>query len=234
MEFKEKIIAFIDIVGFKDIVEKSEKGEGKSLNEILEILNIFNTPRNTVCADRDLKNEELDFIVTQISDCAIISAKNSDAGVVNLIEHCRNIASKFMLSGIMCRGFITIGNIYHAKNQVIGSGYQESYAGEPEVVAFGEVVENGEKEKTPFLEVGSKIVDYLKGINNSSFERVIKMSTHSDGHYHAINPFSCLTCFADLSDGEQLIKVKNTIGTFKGKIRVLSPDEKEKAFAKSK
>lgn len=57
MDYKEKVIAFIDIIGFKDIVEKSESGEGKSLNEILEILKIFNKPRDTVCADHYLKNE---------------------------------------------------------------------------------------------------------------------------------------------------------------------------------
>lgn len=234
MVFKEKVIAFIDIIGFKDLVKKSDKGEGKSLNEILEILDIFKVRSNTVCPNSKPKSDDLDFVITQITDCTIISAELSDAGIVNLIEHCRNITSKFMHSGIMCRGFITIGNIYHAKNQVIGTGYQEAYAGEPEVVAFGEVAENGEKEKTPFLEVGSKVVDYLKGMNNSSAERVIKTSIHSDGHYHAINPFSCLTCFADLSDKEQLINVKNTIGTFKDKIRVLSPDENQKALVKSK
>lgn len=206
----------------------------KILSKTQKILNAFKVRSKTDCPNSESKSDDLDFVITQISDCAIISAELSGAGIVNLIEHCRSVVSSLMLNGIMCRGYITKGNIYHTENQVIGTGYQNAYAGEPEVVAFGEVVENGEKEKTPFLEVGSKIVDYLKGINDSSVERVIKMSTHSDGHYHTINPFSCLTCFADLRDGEQLIKVKNTIGTFKGKIRVLSPDEKEKAFAKSK
>lgn len=235
MKFKEKIIAFIDIIGFKDIVEKSERGEGKSLDEVLKILNELTVRSNTVCPDSELKSNDLDFVITQISDCVIISAELSDAGIVNLIEHCRSVASCLMLNGIMCRGFITKGNIYHTENQVVGTGYQEAYAGEPEVVVFGEVVENDKKEKTPFLEISQKVVSYLSGINDSEVKKFIKMSTHSDGHYHAINPFSCITCLADLSDGEQLINnVKNIIGTFKDKIRVLSPNENPKAFAKSK
>ncbi|WP_421848728.1 hypothetical protein [Marinomonas sp.] len=228
MDFKEKVIAFIDIIGFKNIVENSEKGEGKSLSEILEILNIFNTPRNTVCA---LSDDDLDFVITQISDCAVISAELSDLGIVNLIEHCHSVTSGLMLDhGIMCRGYITIGNIYHTPTQVVGTGYQKAYLGEGKVIIFQQC-----DEKTPFVEIGPEVQKRLDDIHDPCIKSYIKLNTHSDDVYQAINPFSCLTRLADSSEHtKQLHRVKGIISGLKLKISTISPDEDKNAFAKSK
>lgn len=230
MHFKEKTIAFIDIIGFKSIVEKSEKGEGKSLNEILELLKKFKVRSNIDCPDRKLKSDDFDFVITQISDCAIISAELSDAGIVNLIEHCRSVVSSLMLDGIMCRGFITKGNIYHTENQVIGTGYQNAYVGEGKVSIFQQC-----DEKTPFVEIDPKVRKYLDETEDLCIKNYIKLNTYSDDLHQAINPFSCLIRLADLSDKiEQLHRVKEIISSLKSKISIISPDEDRKAFAKSK
>jgi len=37
MKFKETFIAFIDIFGFKSMIEAAERGEGQSLPEIFQL-----------------------------------------------------------------------------------------------------------------------------------------------------------------------------------------------------
>ena len=47
-EFQEKFIAFIDILGFKQMVAKAEAGQGFSLPEITELVDLLgsSTKRN--------------------------------------------------------------------------------------------------------------------------------------------------------------------------------------------
>lgn len=132
--------------------------------------------------------------------------------------------------GIMCRGFITIGNIYHTTTQVVGTGYQKAYSGEGKVIIFQQC-----DEKTPFVEIGPEVRKRLDDINDLCIKKYIKLNTHSDDVYQAINPFSCLTRLADSSEHiEQLHRVKGIISSLKSKISTISPDEDKKAFAKSK
>jgi hypothetical protein len=45
-EFKDKFIGFVDILGFKKLVETSETGTGMSLNNPLEVLKELGTPED--------------------------------------------------------------------------------------------------------------------------------------------------------------------------------------------
>ncbi len=43
MEYQEKFIAFVDILGFKKLVKDSENGTGMPLSELIELLQLFGT-----------------------------------------------------------------------------------------------------------------------------------------------------------------------------------------------
>jgi len=43
-EFKEKIIAFIDVLGFKKLVEATEAGSGMALSDLVELLKNLGSP----------------------------------------------------------------------------------------------------------------------------------------------------------------------------------------------
>ena len=66
---------------------------------------------------------------------------------------------RLMLEGILCRGSITRGMIFHTENQVIGSGYQEAYMSESAVTAFKK---DADERGTPFVELDQKVVDYIQ------------------------------------------------------------------------
>jgi hypothetical protein len=82
-----------------------------------------------------------DFQVTQISDCVVISAEVSPAGMINLVSHCFGIALRILTKGALCRGVITRGKIWHRDGQFIGRGYMRAFQSEPGV-AFMRADEN--------------------------------------------------------------------------------------------
>jgi len=139
MEFKDKFIAFVDILGFKKLVEAAETGTGMPLSNLLEALKEFGVPEDRkiyeqygprVCPNSPYIHRDLDFRLTQISDCVIISSEVSPAGVINLVGHCWGAVIQVLTKGIMCRGYITRGSVYHTDAQIIGSGYQKAYGKE--------------------------------------------------------------------------------------------------------
>ncbi len=140
MHTKDKFIAFIDILGFSAMVEAAEQdGNCSRLIELIETLKTVDQLQKErgigliLCPQSRSIAFDLDFQLTQISDCVVISAEVSPAGIMALINHCFTIALAFVLKGALCRGFITRGNIYHRDGQCIGTGYMRAYRNESKV-----------------------------------------------------------------------------------------------------
>ena len=132
-EYQDKFVAFIDVLGFKQLIEQSSAGVGEPLSEVLALLRTFGTQNErslfqqygpTLCPCSTAINRNLDFRLTQISDCVIVSSEVSPAGVINLLSHCTKIVVGCLIKGVMCRGYVTSGAIFHTDTQVIGTGYQ--------------------------------------------------------------------------------------------------------------
>lgn len=198
ISFKEKFIGFVDILGFKELVEAAEKGTGMPLVELLKIVKELGTPEDRVkfekygpkaCPASRYVQRDLDFKITQISDCVVVSTEVSPAGVINLIHYCWGAVIKLMTKGIMCRGYITRGSVYHTDTQIIGSGYQEAYRRESLVTAFKrEADERG----TPFVEVDPIICEYVRNSGDSCVKKMFSRYVKEDGAATALFPFKGL------------------------------------------
>src|SRR6266498_2787965 len=91
--FKDKFIAFVDILGWKKMVEAAEADTGKALPELLHLLTKLGSTSDpqhkfgpTICPQSLLRLPDLDFQVTQISDSVVLSAEVSPVGVINLVS----------------------------------------------------------------------------------------------------------------------------------------------------
>jgi len=194
MEFKEKIVAFVDILGWKDLVRQAESGTGRSLPELVGLLDCFGPVDQRArfedagpkcCPAATFHERNLDFRVTQVSDCAIISAEISPAGVINLINYCWTAVFHFLEHGIMCRGYIKLGSVYHEDQHIIGSAYQDAYTAERNVTAFKrEADERG----TPFVEVDPTVMTYAEDCNDACVKTMYSRMTRSDGVVTALFP----------------------------------------------
>jgi hypothetical protein len=92
--------------------------------------------------------------------------------------------------GIMCRGYITQGSIYHSDKHLIGSGYQSAYANESAVSVFKrEVDERG----TPFVELDSVVSEYVEQCSDKCVKEMFSRFVRRDGDAVALFPFQALS-----------------------------------------
>jgi len=193
--FKDKFIAFIDILGFKAMIEAAERGEGRPLAEIRELLSELEGRHErqaivqhgpTTCPCSACERRDLDLQVTQVSDCAIISSEVSPAGVINLVNHCWGAAIMLLTKGVMVRGYITRGRIYHEGSEFYGTGYHEAYQREAGVTAFKR---EADEKGTPFVEVDPRVCDYVRDHTDECVREMFGRFTKHDGEVTALFPF---------------------------------------------
>jgi len=198
MEFKEKFIGFIDVLGFKGMVEAAEAGQENTLNQVLQILSEYGSARARdrfskygpmTCPESGRLQRDLDFRATSVSDSLIISSEISQAGVINLIQHCWAAVLCFLQKGVMCRGYITRGLIFHTETQFVGTGYQKAYENESKVAAFKR---NADERGTPFVEVDRVVCEYVERSTNACVKELFSRFAKGDGDVVALFPFQRL------------------------------------------
>lgn len=198
IESKEKFIGFVDVLGFKNLVEAAESGAGISLPELMEILKYLGTADDSkrykkngpmTCPQSTYIQRDLNFRITQASDCVIVSSEVSPAGLINLISHCWKAVLNLLLKGIMCRGYITKGLIYHNEENFIGSGYQKACSKEKEVTAFKR---KADEKGTPFVEVDPVVCGYVEQFGDECVKKMFSRFIKSDGEVTALYPSKML------------------------------------------
>ena len=132
--YKDRYIVFIDILGFKDIVNKSNN-DNKKAEEILE---------NLKCIERIKKENDEIFKLTSInrrvtifSDSIIISYPllHSESGCfLSLVLDIIYITIELLNKGVYIRGGMTYGKLYHENNICFGPAMVEAYSLEQEAI----------------------------------------------------------------------------------------------------
>lgn len=212
MHFSDKFIGFVDILGFKELVKRAETESGMSLYELLEIkkqlasfqdVHIIQKNGPVICPCAERLARDLDFRLTQISDCAVVSAEASPAGVINLIHYCHKAVFRLLKRGLMCRGYITRGSIYHVDNDFVGSGYQEAYEMERKVAVFND------KNAPPFVEVSRVVRDFVRDQCDPCVTEMFAMMVKTDENSAAIFPFKRLSISPKLDNEADLAKARD-------------------------
>ena len=199
MEFKDKFIAFVDVLGFQDFVEAAENAAGMSLKELLEAVVLLGSDDDmstiakygpTIRPEAPCINRNLDFQIAQVSDCVVASAEVSPAGAINLINHCWVAVFKLLRKGLMCRGHIRRGKIYHEGNNFIGTGYQNAVQKEKDVAAFKR---DADDLGTPFVELDRSISEYVTTCGDRCVLEMYSRLVKQDGEVCALFPFKRLS-----------------------------------------
>ncbi len=243
--FKEKFIGFVDILGFKNMVLDAEAGRGIPLDEILGATKDLGSEQDrkryeqhgpTICPQAPKIAADVDFQITRISDSLLVSTEISPAGVIGLVQHCWRACFKLLSKGIMCRGFITRGRIFHHGDEFVGSGYHSAMDGEKNVSIFKIVAT---EKSTPFIEVDQGVVRYVTEQNDACVKKMFERFTASDGALTAIFPFKRLnqSFMVDKDfDADRVLKslnnVRSWIRDMKAKIAPLINQGDSSAVAK--
>lgn len=196
--FEDKFIAFIDILGFKELVAAAE-AQKVPLTALLDLLGNFRAESDQqefarngydVCPGAPALSRDVAFRATQVSDSLVLSAEVSPAGVANIIARAWRVAVRFMEQAILLRGYITRGSIYHHGSSFLGSGYLRAYRQESEVAAFSrDAGDTG----TPFVELDAAVVEYVRATDDVCVKQMLDHCTATDGTYTAIFPFRAMS-----------------------------------------
>ncbi len=197
--FKDKFIAFVDILGFKNLVDTAEVNAGLSLAQLRAFCSALDNPDDraaivrygpTICPESACIRRDLDFQATQVSDCVVLSAEVSPAGAINLVSHCWRAAMRLLTEGIMVRGYMTRGPIFHESNTFMGTGYHKALKKERDVTAFKK---EADERGTPFIEVDPEVCDYVRDCGDACVQEMFSRMVEGDKTVTAIFPFKRLS-----------------------------------------
>lgn len=133
IKFEDRAVAFIDVLGFKQVVDAAGQGEHKhtaleSLIDLLEssVPKLDGTVDHTV--PRDLIPKHL-----YISDSIILSAPLTSSqmpsyrGLSILVMRVIQVSHILLSKGYLLRGGISVGPVWHTNSNIVGPAYQEAY-----------------------------------------------------------------------------------------------------------
>jgi hypothetical protein len=245
---KDKFIAYIDILGYKNMLDSSLDGTGMTLTELSELRALLCTPADKsqfvidgplICPQSQYLSRNLDFQISQKpgDDGCLMSSEISPAGVINLVRHCSRLVIRLLERGVLCRGYITRGLIHHTNMAHEGPGFDDVLASERRVSAFKhDVADTG----TPFVEIAHAVCKYVTRGDDACVKNMFSRLVETDGEVVALFPFKRLVSPflgslgpRDVEKEKQTIRISRVmITTMKDRIKSFMNRADEKAMRK--
>jgi hypothetical protein len=192
--YEERVVAFIDILGFRDIIKRSEKDQELAIS-IRRILNYIKYLRDENRAGKYPECNVVGRQITIFSDSIIISYPTSCISCLfDIIFDIVHIQQTMFNNRFPIRGGISLGCMHHQRDIAFGPAFIEAYDLEtkcafyPRIVITEDVIETGltknphnhpaaEKEYVySFLRKDSDGLYYVDFLNQ-------RQETNDDGEY---------------------------------------------------
>jgi len=168
---EEKFVAFLDVLGFKELVFKDK----------FEILDSYFSKLTSVLDSLREKKENVDSFV--ISDSIILVAPKGLKNFISLIKAIQTIQSQLIWRKIILRGAVSYGPVYfdNAKNIIVGKGFIRAFLLEQEA-NFPRVIIDPVIIKL----FGTDKAGFLKQVNKSETYNFDKRLIYSSGDFSKI------------------------------------------------
>lgn len=149
-EYKNRMVAFVDILGFKDIVNES-KDKSQIIKEIIEAMDFAKNIKGLAelmkkanIVDENENKHKIDMQLTLFSDSVIISI-NDDKEIKTVLYNAffnslKKLAYALARKNFFLRGGITYGKLYHVENKCFGPAMNKAYALESTVANYPRIV----------------------------------------------------------------------------------------------
>jgi hypothetical protein len=185
MKYENRIIAYIDILGFKNIIANTvdEKGNDvidkiNSINEIhILIRDVWdldkpklNTPAK--CLPKNSKN------ITIFSDTIVVSFKiDEQSGVFFTLLEIKWMLMRLINKGILCRGAVSYGKLVHNSETIFGPALVEAYSLESKAALYPRIILDEE-----IIKLGARFGDH-KIADETEYIKELLMKD-ADGMYY--------------------------------------------------
>lgn len=163
MKYDIRVVAFIDILGFKNAVDASLENDNEfnRIKTALTDLNeFFITPKDKYEIETDRKLNE-DTQIIQVSDSLVISRLiQEQGGIYYMLSDCAFAIHLLISNGFLCRGSIKAGYLHHTESTMFGEAFIRAYLSEAE-------------EKLPIIKFEKELFDVVNlfpGPANKDYE----------------------------------------------------------------
>lgn len=146
--YQNNIVAFIDILGFKEFLKVEDKAE--KILELLSRLKQLEKGESNISMQRNGQITEfvIEPVVTCFSDNIVISLSEDHLSgfitwghvVVEFVNRIQWMAMSALQEGLLIRGGMTIGSLYHKNGMVFGPGFIESHYLESKVAIYPRII----------------------------------------------------------------------------------------------
>lgn len=149
--FQQRFIAFVDILGFSDIVARMP-AEGRLFNTVRDALkDLDRQSREFQRYRREYRNKReatlrkgvaplggnTNLQMTAFSDCYVLSEISPAWHVLAAVQA---LGSRFLAEGILTRGAVVQGKAYHRGRVLFGPGIVDAYRLESEVAKYPRIL----------------------------------------------------------------------------------------------
>lgn len=124
MTLENRAIAFIDILGFKDLMERMNSNP-EIVTTIHQILKGILLQEQSVYEDMPRALLKGTLEMTSFSDCVVISDLHKN--FFSVMVSARALYLNLLRHGILSRGAITVGDVFHKGRIVFGEGLVAAY-----------------------------------------------------------------------------------------------------------
>jgi hypothetical protein len=128
----DRVTGFVDILGFADMVRRADNDSGYR-TKIIDALARVNSVKSPLGGETDLR-------VQNFSDSLILSATDTPDGFWHLLLTLDVLAWNLLQIGVLVRGGVTIGGMYHKPEMVFGVAVNEAYRLESTIAKFPRIV----------------------------------------------------------------------------------------------
>ena len=133
IEFENRAVAFLDVLGFKSVVDAATSG-GNKIKELKDLISLLETvvPNLDGTVDSNVPRDLIPKYI-YISDSIILSAPlESDKmpnyrGLLVLVMRIIQINQILLRNGYLIRGGVSVGPVWHIDSNIVGTAYQEAY-----------------------------------------------------------------------------------------------------------
>jgi len=168
IDFKEEFVAFIDVLGFREMVLSSNQESKSKLKNYFNVISYFKSELKKIAPKSSIK-------ALAVSDSLILSMpiESGDDELEKLKHLCIAIGliqNHLMMNDIWIRGAITKGKVAHRPDEsfILGPAYVRAYELEQKVAIFPRVILDSEL--ISFLNLDTS-QDLIENINrNTAFD----------------------------------------------------------------
>jgi hypothetical protein len=132
--YEERYCAFVDILGFSELIGRLAKGS-MTFQELRQLLDTIHSP---VFVTHPIKDS--DIRTQSISDALRISAKCNERGLQHVMGVLYELSFKSLANGYFVRGSLVKGRLYHDSKMVFGEAMVRAYLLERDVVRYPRIM----------------------------------------------------------------------------------------------